>query len=115
MAKATPVPFGGNSTDHGEFHSEKFNIFEEEDMVQYSALRTKANDASSGVVIEQIREYTRKTTEREGSGEDVSVITTEDIYLVVQYWKKKPKRKNGESDDEINKAKKSWSTERTTS
>ena len=109
MGKATSVPFGGNARNLGEFRSEKFNIFEEEEMAKYSDLRTKANDASTGITIEQIREYSRKTTTNEGSGESVISTSSEDIYLLVQYWTKKPKRNSGDSDEETKKAKKTWS------
>lgn len=111
-AKATAVPFGGNSKNLGTFHSKKFNIFEEDQMELYAELRTQANDASSGITIEQIREYSRKTTTHEGQGPEAIATSVEDIYLVVQYWEKKPKRKTGDSEDETTEAKRSWSKER---
>jgi hypothetical protein len=113
--KATSVPFSGGNKNHGDFRIKKFNIFDTEEMEIYADLRTQANNASSGIVIEQIREYTKEFTEREGRGEDAIVTTTKDIYLVVHFWEKKPKRENGDSDDEVKEAKKSWSVERSAS
>ena len=106
--QATPlkVPFG--TEDYGTFHAEKFNMFEDADLEKYSRLRNRANDASSGIKIEMMREYTRKETTREGD----SSTTTEDIILVVQYWEKTPKRKNGDNDAEVKEASRDWSKER---
>ena len=104
MAGATPlkVPFG--SSNLGTFKAEKFNMFEPEGLEAYAELRNRANDASTGVTIEQIREYSRKTTTREGEGEGSVATTTEEIFLMVQYWEKSPKREKGDSDDEIKEA-----------
>lgn len=110
-AKATPVPFNTGTKNHGDFRCKKFNIFNDVDMQEYADLRTRANDASAGIQIEQIREYSRKETIREGAGESLSVTTIEDIYLVVHYWEKKPKRTKGDSDEEV-EPKKVWSSER---
>ena len=112
MAKVTQVkaPFG--SRNLGTFHAEKFSMFEDDDLERYAALRNRANDAANGIKIEMMREYSRKTTVREGQGEDQIVTTSEEIILVVQYWENKPKRKQGDSDEELTEAKKDWSAER---
>ena len=104
MAGATPLkaPFG--KKNHGTFRVEKFSMFEEDDLERYAELRNRANDASSGIVIEMMREYSRKTTDREGQGNDQRVTTTEEIILVVQYWEKTPRRKKGDNDAEIKEA-----------
>ena len=108
MAQATPlkVPYG--TADYGTFHAEKFNMFEPEELLLYADLRNRANDASSGIKIEMMREYTRKETTRDGD----SSTTTEEIILVVQYWEKTPKRNKGDNDAEVKEASKDWSNER---
>lgn len=109
--KASSVPFSGGNQNHGDFKVSKYNIFDPEEMEAYAELRTQANDKSSGIVIEQIREYTKEVIEREGRGEDAISTTTKDIYLVVHYWEKKPKREGGDSDDEVKEAKREWARE----
>jgi hypothetical protein len=108
LAQATPlkVPYG--TEDYGTFKAEKFNMFDTEELAVYSELRNRANDASSGIKIEMMREYTRKETTRDGD----SSTTTEEIILVVQYWEKTPKRNKGDSDEEVKEASKDWSSER---
>lgn len=113
--KATSVSFSSGNKNFGDFRVKKYNIFEPEEMAEFAELRTRANNASSGIVIEQIREYTKEVTEREGSGEEALSTTTKDIYLVVHYWEKKPKKESGESDDKVEEAKKIWSLERSAS
>jgi hypothetical protein len=112
MAKVTIVKAGFGNKNLGTFHAVKFNMFDAEDLAKYAELRDRANDASSGIKFEMIREYSRKTTVREGQGEDLVATTTEDIILVVQYWEKKPKRNKGDNDAELSEAKKDWSDER---
>lgn len=112
MAKATPLKAGFGPMNHGTFKVEKFSMFDEEDLQQYADLRNRANDASSGIKIEMMREYERKTTTREGQGPDLVATTTEEIILVVHYWEKTPKLKKGDSNDEIKEASKDWSSER---
>lgn len=111
-AKATPMKAGFGPTNFGTFRAEKFSMFEEDELEQYADLRNRASDASQGIKIEMMREYSRKTSTREGAGVDQVVTTTEEIILVVHYWEKPPKRKKGDSTDEITEAKKDWSTER---
>jgi hypothetical protein len=112
-AKATELKFAGGKKNHGEFKIDKFNIFEPEEMMEYASLRTKANDASKGIMIENIREYSRKVVTSEGDGADRTMISTEDVYLLVQYWEKVPKKESGDSENEKQEAKKDWSIERT--
>jgi len=100
MAKVSEVKIGGGSAHLGTFHCKTFNLFEQESMDEYADLRTRANNAASGIKIEQIREYSRKTVIREG-GDDGIVTTTEDIFLVVHYWERKPKRTKGDMEDEV--------------
>ena len=111
MPKVTELRTGTARKDLGEFRIKKFNLFDDKDMGGYAALRSKSNDASSGIKIELIKEYSRKTTVKEGDGEDLVVVTTEDIYLVVHYWFKEPKGSKGEKDD-FEDAQKTWSDEK---
>ena len=101
MARVSEVKVGLGAKNRGDFRVKKFNLFNPDDMDEYAKLRTKANNASSGIAIEQIREYSRKTTIRDHDGDDSSVTTVEDVYLVVQYWEKKPRGKKGSADDEL--------------
>lgn len=111
-AKVSDVKVAGTSRNLGTFQIKNFNIFDVEDMVEYAELRTDANDASRGINIEQIREYTRKTTTREGEGADCVVTTTEEIFLVVHFWNKKPISNKGDSDEDVKEVRRDWSKER---
>jgi len=112
MAKVTEVKFGSSNSNLGNFRIEKFSMFEDADLERYADLRNRANDASSGIKIEMMREYERKNTVREGTGQDLVVTTSEEVILVVQYWEKAPKRAKGDNKDEIFEAQKDWSSER---
>lgn len=112
MAKVTPLKAGFGPKNHGHFRIEKFSMLEEDELDNYAALRNRANDASEGVKIEMMREYSRKTTTREGAGADQVSTTTEEIILVVHYWENPPKRTKGDSDEELTEAKKDWSSTR---
>jgi hypothetical protein len=103
-AKVTEVKVATGNKALGEFVVERFNMFDGDDMEKYAELRTRANDASRGINIEQIREYTRKTTTREGEGPDCVVTTTEEIFLVVHYWTRKPIADKGDSDEDAKEA-----------
>lgn len=109
MATAKEVKVAGGKRNRGEFRCESFNIFLKEDREQYADLRTRANDASSGIDIELVREYSRKNTYRDGDG---NVTTEEDIILVVHFWEKKPRKDKGDSDDEVRKAKEDFGLKR---
>ena len=109
--KATPLSATFGKKDLGTFHAEKFNLMEDEGLEAYAKLRNRANDASEGVTIEMMREYTRKSTTREGEGNKAIMTTTEDIFLLVNYWVKSSKRQKGETDAEIQEAKPDWSQE----
>ena len=111
-AKVSDVRVAGSNKNLGEFKIQRFNMFDDEDMVEYATLRTDANDASRGINIEQIREYTRKTTTREGDGPDCVVTTVEEIFLVVHYWNRKPIADKGDSDADVKEARRDWSKER---
>ena len=95
MAKVTKLKAGLGRVDRGTFKCVKFELFDETGADSYADLMTRANDASSGITIEHIREYSRKSTVREGSGQDQVVTTKEEIVLVVQYWQKDKKKKKG--------------------
>lgn len=107
MAKVTPVKWGIGQRDMGEFHCESYNLFDEEDRGRYEDLRTSASNAANGIVIENMREYARKTVTREGEGADSTVTTTEDIILVIQYWQKPPE-KDENTEEEKDEARRGW-------
>ena len=108
MAKVTEMKAGFGPKNLGMFQIKKFSMFEEDDLERYAELRNRANDASQGVKIEMMREYTRKFSTVDGSGENQIVTTSEEIILVVHYWEKKPKRTKGDSDDELKEAETDW-------
>lgn len=112
MAKVSDLKFGAPGTDRGSFHVETFNLFEQDDADNYAQLRTRANDASSGIQIEHIQQFARKTSTAQGDGEDRVVITTEEMHIVVQYWEKPIKRDKGDSEDDVKNARREWSMER---
>lgn len=109
--KATPLSATFGKKDLGTFHAEKFNLMEDEGLAAYAKLRNRANDASEGVTIEMMREYTRKTTTREGEGDKATIITTDDVFLLVKYWVKSSTRQKGETDAEIQETTPIWSQE----
>ena len=113
--KATPLRAAFGTQNLGKFHAEKFSLFEVEDLERYADLRNRANEAANGIKIEMMREYTRRTTVVEGSGEGQITTSSEEIVLVIQYWEKAPKRQKGDNNDELEDAKKEWSTERSAS
>ena len=104
MAGATPLKASFGPNNLGTFKAEKFNLFEPSELEAYSELRNKANDASAGVKIEMMREYSRKTTTHDGDGASAVTTTTEEIFLLVQYWEKPPTREKGASDEENEEA-----------
>jgi len=112
-AKASEVKVGGSNRNLGEFKVDRFNMFDDEDMARYAQFRTDANDASAGISIEQIREYTRKTTTREGEGESSVATTVEEIFLIAHYWTRNPIENKGDSDEDVKEARREWSRERT--
>lgn len=105
MAKVTPLRAGISGKDFGEFKVEKFSMFDDAELAEYAALRNRAADQANGIKIELMREYTRKTTTIEGSGESQVVTTTEEIILVVHYWEKPAARKKGETDEDLEQEK----------
>jgi len=111
-AKASEVKVSIGGKNLGEFVVGRYNMFDDEDMDKYATLRTNANDASRGIYIEQIREYTRKKTTRDGDGEEAMVTTTEEVFLVVHYWIKKPLLEKGDSDADVKEARRDWVKER---
>lgn len=111
-AKASEVRVATPGKNLGEFKIERFNMFNDEDMLEYAQLRTDANDASRGINIEQIREYTRKTTTRDGEGPDCVVTTVEEVFLIVHYWTRKPIADKGDSDADTKEARRDWARER---
>lgn len=112
MAKISEVKVGPSGRDHGSFRVQTFNLFDQDDADNYAELRTRAQNASSGVQIDNIQQFSRKNSTSQGEGEDRVVITTEELYIVVQYWEKDLTRDKGDTDNDINNARKEWSMER---
>lgn len=111
MAKVTPLRAAFGTQNLGEFKAVNFSMFNEEDLAKYAALRNRANNAANGINIEMMREYSRKSTVIEGSGEGQVTTSSEEIVLVVQYWEKAVKSQKGDKANELKEAKKEWSTE----
>jgi len=104
MAGATPLKASFGPNNLGKFKAEKFNMFDDAELESYSELRNRANDVAAGVKIEMMREYTRRTTTRDGDGATAVQTTTEEVILVVQYWEKPPVREKGDNDEEYEEA-----------
>lgn len=111
MSKATPLRASFGSGNQGVFNIKKFNMFDDEDLARYAELRNQSNETANGIKIEMMREYSRKTTVREGTGEDQSLTTSEEIVLVVHYWAKKPERILSDNKEDLVEAKREWSAE----
>lgn len=105
MAKVTALKAGLPGKNFGEFKVERFSMFEDDDLSKYADLRNRAADESLGIKIELMREYSRKTTTIEGSGEAQIVRTTEEIIMVVHYWQKKIAREKGDTDEDLQQEK----------
>ena len=107
MSRVSEVKWGIGKRELGDFKVKRFNLFKDEDADGYAHLRTLARDSSNGITIETIREYSRKTVIRSRDNDgDETVTTIEDVYLVVHYWEREPKRLAGESDDEYEEKRK---------
>ena len=104
MGKVTELKVATPGRNQGTFKVRNFNMFKGDDLEAYAELRNKANDASSGVRIEMMREYTRKQSETAEGAEGPITRSWEDIILVVQYWEKDPKRVSTGENDGIDKA-----------
>jgi len=110
MSKVTPLMAPGGKRDLGKFHVKNFNLFEADELEAYEEIRTQANDRSSGITIEHIQQFTRKTTTVEGDGDNQIRTTTEDLYMMLQWWEKpvKPATESVEKSE----APREWSQER---
>ena len=112
MAKVTEVKVTGGTSNLGTFRTKLFNVFHEDQLAEYELLRGKAMDASSGVKIDHIQQLARKTTIVDREGDHERTETTEDLFLMVQWWEKRVERDKGDSNAELNRATKDWSIER---
>ena len=103
MVKVTDVKFSTGGKNLGEFHCDTFNLFDPEDRELWIDLRNRAADASNGIKIELVREYSTKKTETESMESGASLTRTSDeITLVVHYWVKKVvgKKSSGPREDQ---------------
>lgn len=112
MAKVSDVRVAGGTAELGTFKVRMFNLFDDDDIVEYEQLRTRNNDRSTGVKIENIQQVSRKTVIASGAGEDMTTTTTEDIHMLVQWWEKNIVRDKGDSDEELD-ARRVWAHEKT--
>lgn len=108
MAVVTPVKFGTPGHFRGTFHSKCFNLFKDDDVVEYNELRTRAANKSSGVEIESIQQFEKKTTITEADGPDRIVTVTDDLYLLVQWWEKEVQKDRGDTNEDGKAARKGW-------
>jgi hypothetical protein len=100
-ASVSELKFSNSSKEMGEFHSKAFNVFEEKDMEEYQRIRRSNNDRSTGVRIEHIQQFVKKTTVLTSSDDgDKVATTTEDLFIFVQWWEKKPAQDKGATNEE---------------
>jgi len=95
--RASPLTFS-QGKDFGTHRCKTFDMEVEADCTEYSELRTKANDAGSGITIEKIKEIVKTEsgfTMKDGEQVDYK----KDRYLLfVEWWEKKTKAK-GDADE----------------
>lgn len=110
MGSVSEVKTSAPGEAKGKFCMGVFNIFKEEDRAEYEDIRTKNNDASSGVKIESIREFTYKSshTHKDDDGGQTTIVN-EELHLVVQYWDNRPEKDQKGTPDEAQEAVSSWS------
>lgn len=88
MSKVSEVKVPSTGRYLGEFRVGRFNLFDDEELRAYEALRTKGNDRASGVTIEHVQQFTRTVTETEATESGEATTRREDLYVLVQYWVK---------------------------
>jgi hypothetical protein len=88
MSKVSEVKVPSKTRSLGTFKIGVFNLFDDAERTAYAELRTKDNDKSSGISIEQVREVTRVVTETTSGGEEQTSSRREDLYVIVSYWEK---------------------------
>lgn len=97
MGKSTPVAYGSRK-NFGNHHCRMFDMEDEDACGEYSELRTKSNDAGSGIKIERVKEIIKTESEIK-VGRDGRVENKKDHYLLyVEWWEAKPVAK-GEADE----------------
>jgi hypothetical protein len=90
MSKVSEVKVPTTGRYLGTFRVGRFNLFDDGELREYEALRTKGNDRASGVTIEHVQQFTRMVTETETAGDGEVTTRREDLYVLVQYWEKGP-------------------------
>lgn len=97
-AKATALRVPTPGRFLGKFRFRRFNVLNAQDISDYEKLRTEANDPSSGVVIENIRDLKEIEEHRDAEG---NMTRIERLYIIVQWWfndkkqSKKPEPEQG--------------------
>lgn len=110
---ASMVPFGGRP-NLGSFKAKMFNMFNDDHVVEYEDLRTKAQNPASGIAIDNIKEYVKKTSTSETEGDSTIKSVVEELYMFVQWWEKQVEPKRGDTNAEVADGIRSFSTERPT-
>lgn len=105
MPSVKEVRVPGGTANQGDFKVRAFNLFDEDDAAAYAELRTRANDRSSGIKIEHLKEVARKETTITGSGEDQVTTVKEDLFMMVTWWEKPIAKDRGDDDDDDRAAK----------
>ena len=82
-AKATVMRVPTPGTFLGKFRIKKFNISESDECREYERIRTLGNQASSGIVIENVRDLSEIT---EWSDDQGNKTRQEKWYIVISWW-----------------------------
>lgn len=85
-AKVSEVKIPTPGAFLGEFHIKRFNLSKDSDLKKYAEIRTKANTAGSGIVIENIRDLKETEETRTAEGDMTRVDTW---FIVVSWWENK--------------------------
>jgi len=85
-AKVSPLRIPTPGVYLGEFRIKRFDISRDTDRREYENIRTQANSAQTGIIIENIRDQieTEETSDADGNRN-----RTDRWYIVVSWWEKK--------------------------
>ena len=96
-AKASPMAYSPGK-NFGEHHCRMFDMEDDDSCKEYSELRTKSNDAGSGIKIERVKEIIKSETETRVSKEGRTEEKKDHYLLYVEWWQAKPIAK-GDADE----------------
>ena len=97
MASVKEVKLNNPLTPLGDHHTKLFNMFREKDIAAYSLVRTRGSRGE--IDIERIHQLSKKVVVKEGEGEDLVVTTTDEMYMMVEWWEKDPSREDGKENN----------------